>query len=103
MSEKPISAVAVIGIDIGKNSFHVVGHDDRGYPVHDLSQFVTGRSDVLRPIFHFLWSSFMLILLRSGSPRLLLSSAMARWAMLAATALSSSVDRSASHGTRTDP
>ena len=30
MSEKPISAVAVIGIDIGKNSFHVVGHDDRG-------------------------------------------------------------------------
>ena len=30
MSEKPCSAVAVIGIDIGKNSFHVVGHDDHG-------------------------------------------------------------------------
>jgi len=30
MSEKPISAVAVIGIDIGKNSFHVVGLDQRG-------------------------------------------------------------------------
>src|SRR5437763_5838696 len=30
MSDKPISAVAVISIDIGKNSFHVVGHDDRG-------------------------------------------------------------------------
>src|SRR6476646_6683029 len=30
MSEKPISTVAVIGIDIGKNSFHVVGLDDRG-------------------------------------------------------------------------
>ena len=30
MSEKPISAVAVIGIDIGKNSFHVVGLDGRG-------------------------------------------------------------------------
>ena len=24
------SAIAVIGIDIGKNSFHVVGHDQRG-------------------------------------------------------------------------
>ena len=30
MSEKPINAVAVIGIDIGKNSFHVVGLDQRG-------------------------------------------------------------------------
>ena len=24
------SAIAVIGIDIGKNSFHIVGLDDRG-------------------------------------------------------------------------
>ena len=24
------TAVAVIGIDIGKNSFHIVGHDERG-------------------------------------------------------------------------
>src|SRR5881397_851191 len=30
MSEKPISAVAVVGIDIGKNSFHIVGLDQRG-------------------------------------------------------------------------
>src|SRR5215204_3769402 len=30
MSEKPNKAIAVIGIDIGKNSFHIVGHDDRG-------------------------------------------------------------------------
>src|SRR6476661_1263476 len=30
MSEKPNSPIAVIGIDIGKNSFHIVGHDDRG-------------------------------------------------------------------------
>jgi hypothetical protein len=29
MSHKLNSAVAVIGIDIGKNSFHVVGHDKR--------------------------------------------------------------------------
>ena len=30
MSEKPNSAIAVISIDIGKNSFHMVGLDDRG-------------------------------------------------------------------------
>ena len=30
MSQNLKSAVAVIGIDIGKNSFHVVGLDDRG-------------------------------------------------------------------------
>jgi len=30
MSLKVNSAIAVIGIDIGKNSFHVVGHDKRG-------------------------------------------------------------------------
>jgi hypothetical protein len=30
MSQKLSSAVAAIGIDIGKNSFHVVGQDARG-------------------------------------------------------------------------
>jgi transposase len=30
MSQKLKSAIAVIGIDIGKNSFHVVGRDERG-------------------------------------------------------------------------
>jgi hypothetical protein len=30
MSDKLNSAIAVIGIDIGKNSFHLVGHDKRG-------------------------------------------------------------------------
>ncbi|SIO15274.1 Transposase [Bradyrhizobium erythrophlei] len=30
MSQKLESAIAVIGIDIGKNSFHVVGHGERG-------------------------------------------------------------------------
>ena len=30
MSEKFNSEIAVIGIDIGKNSFHIVGHDERG-------------------------------------------------------------------------
>src|SRR6266702_6452310 len=30
MSQKLESTIAVIGIDIGKHSFHVVGHDERG-------------------------------------------------------------------------
>jgi hypothetical protein len=30
MSRELDTAIAVIGIDIGKNSFHVVGHDKRG-------------------------------------------------------------------------
>ncbi len=30
MSHNVSNAVAVIGIDIGKNSFHLVGLDDRG-------------------------------------------------------------------------
>ena len=30
MSQTPNTAIVVIGIDIGKNSFHVVGHDERG-------------------------------------------------------------------------
>ncbi len=29
MSQTPNTAIAVIGIDIGKNSFHVVGHDEQ--------------------------------------------------------------------------
>jgi transposase len=30
MSQTPQTTVAVIGIDIGKNSLHIVGHDERG-------------------------------------------------------------------------
>jgi hypothetical protein len=30
MSQTPNTAIAVIGIDIGKSSFHVVGHDALG-------------------------------------------------------------------------
>jgi transposase len=30
MSQELNTTIAVIGIDIGKNSFHVVGHDRRG-------------------------------------------------------------------------
>jgi hypothetical protein len=30
MSQTLNTAIAVVGIDIGKNSFHIVGHDERG-------------------------------------------------------------------------
>jgi hypothetical protein len=30
MSQTFNAAVSVVGIDIGKNSFHIVGHDERG-------------------------------------------------------------------------
>jgi transposase len=30
MSQKLNAAIAVIGIDIGKNSFHIVGQNQRG-------------------------------------------------------------------------
>jgi transposase len=30
MSQKLNAAIVLIGIDIGKNSFHIVGHDHRG-------------------------------------------------------------------------
>ena len=30
MSQTQNAAIAVVGIDIGKNSFHIVGHYERG-------------------------------------------------------------------------
>jgi hypothetical protein len=30
MSQNPKAAIAIVGIDIGKNSFHIVGLDQRG-------------------------------------------------------------------------
>ena len=30
MSQTPRSSITAVGIDIGKNSFHIVGQDDRG-------------------------------------------------------------------------
>ena len=33
MSQKSSSAITAVGIDIGKNSFHIVGHDRRGVMV----------------------------------------------------------------------
>jgi transposase len=42
----PNTAIAVIGIDIGNNSFHVVGHDARGAIVlrQKWSQGLTGTA-----------------------------------------------------------
>jgi transposase len=39
MSQKSNTAIAVIGIDIGKNSFHVVGLDERGAMLHSEWRF----------------------------------------------------------------
>jgi len=30
MSQTPRTSITAVGIDIGKNSFHIVGQDDRG-------------------------------------------------------------------------
>ena len=30
MSQTQNATIAVVGIDIGRNSFHIVGHDERG-------------------------------------------------------------------------
>jgi hypothetical protein len=40
MPKTASAEIAVIGIDIGKNSFHVVGHDSRGKARHE--HFVSG-------------------------------------------------------------
>jgi hypothetical protein len=47
MSQELNSAVAVVGIDIGKNSFHIVGHDQRGAIVGS-ARAVCSRSAVIR-------------------------------------------------------
>jgi hypothetical protein len=56
MSQQLTTAVAVVGIDIGKNSFHVVGLDERGaivlrYQGDDVADrsFATGAIKTLRP------------------------------------------------------
>ena len=33
MSQNPNTTIAVVGIDIGKNAFHIVGLDSRGEPL----------------------------------------------------------------------
>jgi hypothetical protein len=44
MSQKSSNAIAVVGIDIGKNSFHIVGHDRRGAIVRLAEWNSTDRS-----------------------------------------------------------
>jgi hypothetical protein len=45
MSEKLNSTIAVIGIDIGKNSFHLVGLDERGAIVARRACAPAGRDE----------------------------------------------------------
>ena len=44
MAEKLDSAIAVMGIDIGKNSFHAVGLDECGAIVRSIPFYCDGRS-----------------------------------------------------------
>ena len=53
MSQIPNTAIAVIGIDIGKNSFHVVGHDARGAKSGRVAKWKRG-SPICRPA----WSAW---------------------------------------------
>ena len=49
MSHAAQTAITVIGIDIGKNSFHIVGHDKRGAIVLR-QKWSRGRSKPALPI-----------------------------------------------------
>jgi hypothetical protein len=51
MAEKLNTAISVIGIDIGKNSFHVVGLDRRGAIGCDRSGRVAKSSRLVSPTF----------------------------------------------------
>jgi hypothetical protein len=63
MSQKLNSAIAVIGIDIGKNSFHIVGHDQQGLtsrfaPPTDIlrtKQSIPEPSNEIVPAFMTFW------------------------------------------------
>ncbi len=44
MSQILNAAIAVVGIDIGKNSFHIVAHDERGAIVLRQKVAWSGRS-----------------------------------------------------------
>jgi len=54
MSHKLNSAIAVIGIDIGKNSFHIVGHDKRGANGFPIANGITVRPSLT--IQQHIWS-----------------------------------------------
>ena len=57
MSENPNSAITVIGVDIGKNSFHVVGLDDRGAIVLR-QKWSCGQVEAGLPICRLAWSAW---------------------------------------------
>jgi hypothetical protein len=50
MSQTLNAAIAVVGIDIGKSSFHIVGHDERGAIVLR-QQWSRGRSRRALPTY----------------------------------------------------
>ena len=57
MSQTQNAAIAVVGIDIGKNAFHIVGHDDRGAIVLR-QRWSRARSRPALPICRRAWSAW---------------------------------------------
>jgi hypothetical protein len=61
MSQTLNTTIAVVGIDIGKNSFHSSRHDGRGAICCHRRSLVSGRRSLLRPSWHRLqppWAIF---------------------------------------------
>jgi len=57
MSQTQNAAIAVVGIDIGKNSFHIVGHDERGAIVLR-QKWSRGQVGPALPICRRAWSAW---------------------------------------------
>ena len=54
MSQTQNAAIAVVGIDIGKNSFHIVGQDERGAIVLR-QKWSRGQVEARLPICRRVW------------------------------------------------
>ena len=61
MSQKINTAIAVIGIDIGKNSFHIVGLDKRGAIVLR-QKWSRGQVEMRFANMPLCWSAWRLVL-----------------------------------------
>jgi len=57
MSQTQNAAIAVVGIDIGKNSFHIVGHDERGAIVLR-QKWSRGQVEAALPTCRRAWSAW---------------------------------------------
>ena len=63
MPKTASAQIAVIGIDIGKNSFHVVGHDSRGAIILR-QKWSCGQIEARLRISRLAWSAWRRVLAR---------------------------------------